>query len=55
MYLPAMFACVAGAGLFDVEELVLELALWLDGVEVFEFLDDLQPITAMTNRMKAIA
>jgi hypothetical protein len=55
VYLPAMFACVAGAGLFDEDELVLELVLWLDGVDVFELLDDLQPITATMKRMKATA
>lgn len=58
LYLPAMFACVAGAGLDDVvvdEELVFELVLWLDGVDVFELLDDLQPSTATMKRTKAIA
>jgi len=58
VYLPAMFACVAGAGLDDdvvEEELVFELVLWLDDVDVFELLDDLQPRTATMKRMKAIA
>jgi len=63
VYLPAIFACVAGAGLLDDDELVsalalelvFELALWLDGVDVFELLDDLQPSKAMKKRMKAIA
>jgi len=55
VYLPAMFACVAGAGLLDDDELVFELVLWLDCVDVFELLDDLQPITATIKRSKAIA
>ena len=55
VYLPAMFACVAGAGLLAEDELVLALVLWLDGVDVLELLDDLQPITATTKTMKAIA
>ena len=60
VYLPAMFACVAGAGLFDDDELVFaelvfELVLWLDGVDVFELLDDLQPSAATMKRMQAIA
>ena len=50
-----MFARVAGAGLFADDELVLELVLWLDSVDEFELLDDLQPITATIKRMKAIA
>jgi hypothetical protein len=58
VYLPAMFACVAGAGFDDdvvEEEVVFELVLWLDGVDVFELLDDLQPSTATMKRMKPIA
>ena len=58
VYLPAMFACVAGAGFDDdvvEEEVVFEVVLWLDGVDVLELLDDLQPSTATMKRMKPIA
>jgi len=37
------------------DELAFELVVWLDCVDVFELLDDLQPKKKKKKRMKAIA